>query len=422
MDSKIRTLFTEYRKSYPEDEVRKILNQVEKVENHRREKPKYSQPIKDKRDIYKLRNILRDKPRDLLLFDLATQTGLRLKYIAKLKVSDLIPYQIGERIVLHSSNGGTRHAVLMTERLFHSFHDFVTASNLGPDEYLFKSRKGNGPLTNTSVSRLVQNWFSEASLEGLSGWSSLRRTWKLHYSKQAPLFVTKNVKQNFEPVRKRTIQETVYRKLLYALISGRLPPGQRIVTDQVANELKVSETPVREALARLQTRGLIWRDDHIGYVVQQLSPNDLEEIIKIRVKLETMAITEACRLISDNEILDLYETVNAFNNRSEYDVDEFYRFNQRFHSTVYKAAQMPTLLGIIENLWEKMSPYFHLLYKEIEEADPRVGWDKHILIIEGLKRRDSEYACHYLKADITGYAFLIIKKMREKAEKSRVTF
>jgi len=373
-----------------------------------------SQPIGDKEDIERLRNLLRNKPRDLLMFDLATQSGLRLNELVAVKVGDLSGYRIGERVTMDLKTKGSKPKVLITERLYRSFHAYLEAVNPDIDEYLFKSRKGNGPLTKTSVSRLVQSWFTAAGLKGLSGWSSLRKTWKLHYADDTPLFVSRSPRQGFLPVIKKTVQETVYREMLKVISSGQFPPGQRIITDRVAADLKVSETPVREALARLQARGLIWRDEHKGYVVQQLSPEDLEEIIKIRVPLETMAITEACRRISNAEIEGLLDMAEEFSNRNEDDIDEFYRFNQRFHSTVYQAASMPTLLGIIENLWEKMSPYFHLLFKEIEEDDPRVGWSKHMLIIDALKKRDDGSAVRYLKADITDYAYLIISKMREK--------
>jgi len=384
------------------------------MRNSRKKKKLSSLPIRHKEDIDRLRNMLQGKPRDLLMFDLATQTGLRLKDLVAIKVEDLISYRIGERIPLQFYENDSIPSVLMTERLFRSLHAYLAAANPGMDDYLFKSRKGKGPLTKTSVSRLVQHWYALAGLKGLSGWSSLRRTWKLHYSDQAPLFLSRKVKNGFEPVSKKTVQETVYRKMLNVISSGKLPPGQRIITDRIAKEFQVSETPVREALARLETRGLIWRDNHKGYVVQQLSSNDLEEIIRIRVALETMAIAEACQRITEDEIAGLLVMAKDFSHREEDDIDEFYRFNQRFHSTVYRSARMPTLLGIIENLWEKMSPYFHLLFKEIEEDDPRVGWSKHMLIIEGLKNRDAESVIRYLKADITDYAYLIVKKMREK--------
>ena len=380
------------------------------------QKQKYpsSEPIRNKEDIGRLRHLLSDKPRDLLMFDLATQTGLRLQDLVAIKVGDLFPYQVGDRVALRGHKDDARLNVTMTPRLFRSFHAYLESASPGMDEYLFKSRKGGGPLTKTSVSRLVQNWFSAAGVDGLSGWSSLRKTWELHYSDEAPLFVLKKQKHGLEPITKNTIQGTVYRKMLKAISSGQIPPGQKLITDQIASGLKVSETPVREALARLQARGLIWRDHHKGYVVQQFSSDDLEEIIKIRVVLETMAITEACKRISPEEIASLLEMAKEFNRRVEDDIDEFYGFNQRFHSTVYRAANMPTLLGIIENLWEKMSPYFHLVFKEIEEDDPRIGWRKHMLIIEALQKRDSASASLHLKADITDYAYLIIHKMREK--------
>jgi DNA-binding GntR family transcriptional regulator len=182
--------------------------------------------------------------------------------------------------------------------------------------------------------------------------------------------------------------------------------------DQLASLFKVSDTPVREALARLRAEGVITRTEHKGYVVHKLTSEDLHELVRIRVTLECMAAKEACLRITDQEIESLSELQTPQPNINQ-DLKAYFRFNKVFHKSIYKAANMPTLLDIIENLWDKMSPYFNLLADEITQENPNLNWEQHSKIIEGFRRLDPDYVCKAVTEDITYFASHIIKKMEQ---------
>jgi DNA-binding GntR family transcriptional regulator len=79
-----------------------------------------------------------------------------------------------------------------------------------------------------------------------------------------------------------TTADAVYAVLRQSILDGELPPGQRLLSDALANDFKVSRTPVREALRKLETEGLIEASPRSGLVVRELSEDDLTELFVMR--------------------------------------------------------------------------------------------------------------------------------------------
>ena len=95
------------------------------------------------------------------------------------------------------------------------------------------------------------------------------------------------------------------------------------------------------------------------------------------------------------------------------DLKAYFRYNKVFHKSIYKVANMPTLLDIIENLLDRMSPYFYLLTNEISQENSSLTWENHSKIIEGFRIRDPDHVCKAVTEDITYFASHIIKKMEQ---------
>ncbi len=132
-------------------------------------------------DIDRIRNTLWDKPRELLLFDMSTRTGLLMKDLLQLKVSDFLSIKGGEAIPTTTESAKLSSAPIMSEALYKSFQHYLERLSPKPDDYLFKSRKGGQPLNVSSVSNMVKDWYQATGLKGLSGVSSLRKTWQVHF-------------------------------------------------------------------------------------------------------------------------------------------------------------------------------------------------------------------------------------------------
>src|SRR5574341_1579615 len=112
----------------------------------------------------------------------------------------------------------------------------------------------------------------------------------------------------------RTMQEMVYDAIRDAVLSGRYPPGKRLVADEIARELGVSRMPVREALQRLQVAGLIAITRHKAAVVSELSEPDIVEIYHIRAVLDGLATRLAAPNLTPADhqtLLSLLEEMEA---------------------------------------------------------------------------------------------------------------
>ena len=367
--------------------------------------------------IERLRCSLDAKPRDLLLFDLATQTGMRLKDLLRLKVGDFHGLSAGESIPATRSLSYLDHPVIMTEPLHNNLKKYLAANGRRPDDYLFQSRKRARPLNLTSASSMISGWFRTAEIKGFTGARGLNKIWQLYYRDTA-----QNTKPNSDrdpiralaPIRSTTLQEIVYQRLLKAIIAGHIPPGEQLILSKVAAQFGVSQMPVREALTRLAEARIVTLHKKKSAVVNTLSMEDLTEIQQIRLNLETMALEQGCLSI-DNETLDyLQELHQAYLEAlRHFKVEEVLRINREFHFTIYAAAGMQRLLNIINALWDQISPYYHILLHKKGHLYTEKHAGIHGELLKRLQQRDVEGSVQALQTDLNKAAELILTEFKK---------
>ncbi len=148
--------------------------------------------------------------------------------------------------------------------------------------------------------------------------------------------------------RGQTAHVYVRETIRLAILNGQLAGGTRLVQSDLAAQLEVSTTPVREALRDLASEGLIRIDPHHGGVVAELDEDDLREVYQIRQRLEPFALEAAMPNITD-EILDrcaeLHAAMSAAPNSATW-----VQLNREFHMTMYEAANQPRLVGLVRSL------------------------------------------------------------------------
>ncbi|MCX5733826.1 MAG: GntR family transcriptional regulator [candidate division NC10 bacterium] len=147
-----------------------------------------------------------------------------------------------------------------------------------------------------------------------------------------------------------------YAHLERAILIGELRPRERLVESDLAEQLGLSRTPVREALRRLEERGLVRILPRRGAVVADLSPAEVESIYEIRVCLETLAIRLALAAITPRQIARVSE-LETYCSRllSSGDVITLMAANDRFHDAIYEASGNPCLLEMIRQLRQRVS-------------------------------------------------------------------
>jgi len=155
----------------------------------------------------------------------------------------------------------------------------------------------------------------------------------------------------------------IYDALRVRLITGRIMPGVPFSTRGLARELEVSQTPVRDALARLAAEGAVEIRSKRRITVPEMTRTRYDDLMRCRLLLEPAAAAHALPLIGPATVKRLVaidadiDTALANGN-----VEAYMRDNFRFHFLIYRAAAQPITLRLIETLWAQFGPFMRVIY------------------------------------------------------------
>lgn len=187
----------------------------------------------------------------------------------------------------------------------------------------------------------------------------------------------------------RTLADQVYGSLRSRILAGEFEPGQRLRIREVAASFEVSTMPVRVAINRLASAGLVTAVAHQGAVVTELSVSVLDEFYDIRIMLEPEAARRGLERITDEDkprLLDLLAqmraSVESNDNATTLGLDE------QFLLHIYTAAGNDELVRIIESIWSRVAPY-KLLYTATREFAARRSLECDELLLAAAEAGDS---------------------------------
>ena len=150
---------------------------------------------------------------------------------------------------------------------------------------------------------------------------------------------------------RQTVHEYVREALRLAILNGVLTGGTRLVQSDLAAELEVSTTPVREALRDLAADGLVRIDAQKGAVVSELDEEDLREVYMIRERVEPLALELAMPNLTD-EILDRCEALHKQMSDAP-SSGTWVQLNRQFHMTIYEASSHDRLVSLVRSLQDE---------------------------------------------------------------------
>jgi DNA-binding GntR family transcriptional regulator len=191
--------------------------------------------------------------------------------------------------------------------------------------------------------------------------------------------------------RYRTKQELAYHTLRDAIMRCELPPGHRLVIDDLARELEVSAIPVREALQLLQSEGLVTNVPHVGAAVSLISREAIDEVFTLMEGLEIVATRTAAQRMGEEEAAELKKVVDLMDNAlGEGRHHEWADLNTRFHLTISRLAGMPLLFEMTERIlahWDRLRRYFFngVLVHRVEQAQ-----EEHRGLLRAMRDKDYE--------------------------------
>ncbi|MFN5511895.1 MAG: GntR family transcriptional regulator [Burkholderiales bacterium] len=189
-------------------------------------------------------------------------------------------------------------------------------------------------------------------------------------------------------VRVDTLGDQAYAQIREALASGSIPPGERLTVRGLVQALSIGFTPAREALNRLAAESVLTHGPNRTLRVPTLTRAKYEELVAIRSELEPLAACKALPYLAGPQLKALEQTqrrlLMAMKRR---DYPQVLAFNRDFHFAIYRAAPMPTLVGMIEGLWLQIGPTLRLLYPGY--AANWKGGANHAEILESIRASDA---------------------------------
>lgn len=195
-----------------------------------------------------------------------------------------------------------------------------------------------------------------------------------------------------------TMQESVYRALRQAILSGKFIPGRSVTLRGVASMLDVSVTPVREALRQLVAEHALEALDNRRVRVPHMDQARLEEICAARIALETRAALRALPHVDSPCIARLWELNTQIDDAIERgDVEAYLQRHYDFHFTLYGAAPSRVLIHLIESVWLQFSPF---LSHAINHVETDYLKDRHAEALHALETRNPDVLRFAIEADI----------------------
>lgn len=207
------------------------------------------------------------------------------------------------------------------------------------------------------------------------------------------------VGQNHQPLR-----EAVQDAIRAAIVSGRYPPGERLLEDGIAQELDVSRNPVREALQALATEGFVVIEPRRGARVATVSRERASDLFEVREALEGLAARLAAQRRTPEQLAELQDLVGTGTALvAAGRLTELPDLNARFHIALHAAAANTILAETLGRL----SPVITWVYARRIAARSHDSWTEHAAIVAAIADGDAEragaLACGHIAAARRAY-------------------
>lgn len=187
-------------------------------------------------------------------------------------------------------------------------------------------------------------------------------------------------------------RQEAYEKIHSAILGGEFLPRERLVPSRIAKQLKMSRTPVREALQQLEVQGFVTPAPGGGMMVRDYSSVEVQEFYELREAMECGAIELVCQRITEEQLAAAQKCHEAMNETARRgDLDKLLELNATFHmDLLYGTAGNERLRGMIKSLRDRF------LEKKLIRASMAEDWatkmEQHAKILEAVRERDQSLA------------------------------
>ncbi|WP_375259195.1 GntR family transcriptional regulator [Citreimonas sp.] len=200
------------------------------------------------------------------------------------------------------------------------------------------------------------------------------------------------------------LRQTTYHAVKMLIVTGQLPPGSRVTEADLTQRLKVSRTPIREALSRLETDGFVQPRSKNGYSVMRIDTATVNEAFDVRDLLESEATRLATRCIDDagraelHMILDECDALAALENRTMRDALREMQIGIDLHRIIARLSGNRLLYNLLDGVLDRCQAYVWLDVSRLDSFP--AARKEHREIVTALCAGDEESAVAFTRSHI----------------------
>lgn len=212
--------------------------------------------------------------------------------------------------------------------------------------------------------------------------------------------------------RGQSLQAQAYQALRSAILSGELAPGDRLIETQLAKQLHVSRTPIREALRQLQQEELLTIDEAGTLRVASFSLQDAMQLYDCRMALEQLSITGACESATEDQLKTLNTIVTqAEQTDSDSSHAQLLDLDYQFHRSIARSSGNLWLMSLLDQVFDKMA----LLRIQTLRHNPKVLEirQEHRQIYQKIADRDAEGAIAAMVQHLSASRDRVMHELRQ---------
>jgi len=219
------------------------------------------------------------------------------------------------------------------------------------------------------------------------------------------------------PPRFQTAEEYAYRNLRGLILTGQLPGGTRLNQDEMARRLQISRMPVRQAVLRLESEGLVVNRPNRGAVVTTLGPAAMLELFEMRSVLEGVALSLALPNIDGRGLEKIERRLDALE-RAQSNITRWIRLHDEFHGLLCHYARRPRLSAYVRRLRQSVAPYLRL-YLSTEKMAEMPGFE-HRGLIDAIRLGDPVAAERMMREHVmsAGHGVVEFVRMQDEQQQS----
>lgn len=212
----------------------------------------------------------------------------------------------------------------------------------------------------------------------------------------------------------RSLHDEIYAALRTSLMAGDLVPGQAVSIRMLADQFGTSIIPVRDALKRLVAERALTMLRNRTVIVSPMSRRRFQEILNVRLAVESMLARQSAEHITAVEIALLEQVNEEMHDAAESgQVKAYLIANHRFHFMLYGTARSAVMLPIVESLWMQVGPYLHGVFTT---AGVSHATDNHAEVLKAARRHDPVGVANAISRDLADAADTVLARNAFVAE------